>query len=151
MLTRNRKQTLYLFRELTLKMMSFYDENYEVYFYLAKNDEIVYISAIKIDLFNNVKIGRMPLIKLFIYMLIEEYPQTQIAQLILISFRIVRHYSIKQLADLLSCTVEQYEKLEAGYYLFQNQFSFADLSKKLNIPHEFFISTSIFYPSRYLE
>lgn len=150
MLTSNRKQTLYLFREIILNLIDIYNENTEAYFYILNHD-IVYISTVRVEIFKEIKIGKMSLIRLFIHTLVEEYPQIQVANLVLIAYRIVRRCSINQIAILINCTSEQYQKLESGFYLFENKYSFEKLSKKLNIPKEFFISNLHFAPHRFLE
>ncbi len=138
-----KKDNLLIIRCILFILISGYGEDTKVYsFYLEQNNVPIYLTLDKPkNTFNKIRIYESTLKNLLIYIFQLDYQDLELSQIVLITNKYIKQYTLSQMATLLEVKQYEYERLANGTSLFKGKFSFENISKKLEFNiDEFYFS-----------
>ena len=114
----NAKDKLFIWRDMVIKLMMIQNEEAEVYVFMDKTTKVI------INLYHSPECQyldmerclcyKTSLKKLYLHLIITEYPNTPRECLVIYSNRIIRRMSVKTAAKLLSISELEYQGIETG-------------------------------------
>ena len=137
------KEKYYVLRQAVRHYIRLYSENFKVYVYFVKNtDKILYIDKKLKDIFKpELNIYETTLKNLYLYLLREDYCDTDHALLVYFANKELKRYTTIDIQILLNVDSTLLKRFESGTVDFKGPFSFDNLSMKLGFDKKEFNQT----------